>query len=148
MPILKTFPISNPSDKLRIPCGFKIHFFSAISLLLGSSLSAEDWPMWRYDAEHRAASPENLLGELQHQWTLKLSPREQVWDDPLNHDLMSYDRIFEPIVLGDLMFVTFNDSDKVVAYNTADGSESWSFYTDGPVRLPPVGDKSTIYITS
>ena len=148
MPTLKTLPISDPSDKLRVPCGFKIHFFSAISLCLGSSLSAEDWPMWRYDAEHRAASPENLPGELQHQWTLKLSPREQVWDDPLNHDLMSYDRIFEPIVLGDLMFVTFNDSDKVVAYNTADGSQSWSFYTDGPVRLPPVGHESNVYITS
>ena len=26
------------------------------------------------------------------------SPREQVWDDPLNHDLMPYDRAFEPVV--------------------------------------------------
>ena len=148
MPEQKTFSINYPGDKLRVPCGFKIHFLSVIFLCVSNLLSAEDWPMWRYDAEHRAASPEILPNELQHQWTLKLSPREQVWDDPLNHDLMPYDRVFEPIVLGDLMFVTFNDSDKVVAYHTADGSESWSFYTDGPVRLPPVGHESNVYITS
>ena len=109
---------------------------------------AVDWPMWRYDAEHRAASPEQLPAELRLQWTLKFSPREQVWDDPLNHDLMPYDRVFEPIVLGERLYLTFNDSDKVVAYNTADGSESWRFYTDGPVRLPPVGYQAKIYVTS
>ncbi len=86
-------------------------------------LHGADWPMWRYDAEHRAASPEELPEKLQLQWTLKFSPREQVWDDPLNHDLMPYDRVFEPIVLGQRMFVSFNDSDKVVAYATTDGSE-------------------------
>ena len=148
MPNQKIFPISFPGDKLRISCGFKINFLAVTFLCVGSSLSAADWPMWRYDAEHRAASPENLPDDLQHQWTSKLSPREQVWDDPLNHDLMPYDRVFEPIVLGDLMFVTFNDSDKVVAYNTDDGSESWSFYTDGPVRLPPVGHNSSVFIAS
>lgn len=111
-------------------------------------IQAADWPMWRYDAEHRAASPEQLPDQLHLQWTLKLSPREQVWDDPLNHDLMPYDRVFEPIVLGSRLFLTFNDSDKVVAYNTADGSESWRFYTDGPVRLPPVGYENKIYVTS
>lgn len=104
--------------------------------------------MWRYDAEHRAASPEELPDKLQLQWTLKFSPREQVWDDPLNHDLMPYDRVFEPIVLGQRMFVSFNDSDKVVAYDTKDGSELWRFYTDGPVRLPPVGHQGKVYVTS
>ena len=101
MPYQKTFPINDPGDKQRIPHGFSINILAVAFLWITcSSLSAADWPMWRYDAEHRAASPENLPDELQHQWTLKLSPREQVWDDPLNHDLMSYDRIFEPIVLG------------------------------------------------
>ena len=125
----------------------------AITLLIlvlfnpGTGKSA-DWPMWRYDAEHRAASPEQLPDILVPQWTLKFSPREQVWDDPLNHDLMPYDRVFEPIVLGHRMFVTFNDSDKVSAFNTANGKELWRFYTDGPVRLPPVGHDNKIYVTS
>jgi outer membrane protein assembly factor BamB len=127
---------------------FRSFLTAAILLVGGSTLTAAEWPMWRYDAEHRAASPEQLPDKLQLQWTLKLSPREPVWDDPLNHDLMPYDRVFEPIVLGSRMFVTFNDSDKVVAYHTADGSESWRFYTDGPVRLPPVGHQANVYVTS
>ena len=149
MPNQKTTPIKYRGDKLWTRCDFKINFLCLILLAIGCPpLSAADWPMWRYDAEHRAASPEQLPDQLELQWTLKLSPREQVWDDPLNHDLMPYDRIFEPIVLGELMYVTFNDTDKVVAYNTSDGSESWSFYTDGPVRLPPVGSNGKIYLTS
>lgn len=145
-------PEVHPGYHLLLNFMTNIHFrtslFSAFLLIGSGTLTAADWPMWRYDAEHRAASPEQLPDQLELQWTLKLPQREQVWDDPLNHDLMPYDRIFEPIVLGDRIFLTFNDSDKVVAYNTSDGSESWSFYTDGPVRLPPVGDDGNVYVTS
>jgi outer membrane protein assembly factor BamB len=127
---------------------FRICLLAALVLTDGITLTAADWPMWRYDAEHRAASPEQLPAKLNHHWTLELSARESVWDDPLNEDLMPYDRIFEPIVLGDRMFVTFNDSDKVVAFDTANGAEAWRFHADGPVRLPPVGHASNVYITS
>ncbi|MFT6617536.1 MAG: outer membrane protein assembly factor BamB [Limisphaerales bacterium] len=123
-------------------------FFATILILGGNTLTATDWPMWRYDAEHRAASPEELPATLNRHWTIQLSPREPVWDDPLNQDLMPYDQIFEPIVLGDRMFVTFNDSDKVVAFDTDNGAELWRFHTDGPVRLPPVGHQSKVYIVS
>ena len=57
-----------------------------------------DWPQWRYDAGHTAASPDALPGELHLQWTRQYSPREPVWDDPLNRDMMPYDRNFEPVV--------------------------------------------------
>ena len=130
---------------LNYPLGIWTSF---VLLCFAGAAPAVDWPMWRFDAEHRAASPEHLPDKLELQWTLKFSPREQVWDDPLNHDLMPYDRVFEPIVLGNRMFVTFNDSDKVVAFNTDTGEELWRFYTDGPVRLPPVGHDGKVYVTS
>ena len=131
---------------IRLPLSSLL--FAGTFLIYSGTLPAADWPMWRYDAEHRANSPEQLPDQLELHWTLQLSPREQVWDDPLNHDLMPYDRVFEPIVLGDRMFLGFNDSDKVVAYNIADGSEAWRFYTDGPVRLPPAGHQGNIYVAS
>ncbi len=109
---------------------------------------AEDWPMWRFDANRRAVSPENLPAELHLQWTRQYSPRVQVWDDPLNHDLMSYDRIFEPVVMGERMFIGFNDADKVVALDIGTGEELWAFYTDGPVRFAPVAWKNKVYFTS
>ena len=104
--------------------------------------------MWRYDCGHTANSPEQLPDELHLQWTLEFDPRERVWDDALNQDLMTYDRVFEPIVLGNLMLVGFSDSDKVAAYDLEDGAEKWRYYADGPVRFAPVGWKDKIIFCS
>jgi|UniRef100_UPI003783DBD8 outer membrane protein assembly factor BamB len=117
-------------------------------LLLSTAAHAADWPMWRYDAGRTAASSEKLPAKLQLEWERLYSPREQVWDDPLNHDLMPYDKVFEPVVMGDRMFIGFNDRDKVVALDLSTGAEVWTFFTGGPVRLPPVCWQGKVYITS
>jgi outer membrane protein assembly factor BamB len=104
--------------------------------------------MWRFDAGRSAASTEKLPKDLHLEWERAYSPRIQVWDDPLNHDLMQYDRVFEPVVLDGRMFIGFNDSDKVVALDLATGRELWTFYTGGPVRLPPVAWNGKVYFTS
>jgi len=109
---------------------------------------AEDWPMWRYDAGRTAASPEDLADELHLLWERQYAPRTPVWDDPLNQDLMPYDRAFEPVVLGDTVFLGFNDSDKLVALDAATGEERWACYVDGPVRLPPVAWNGKVYFGS
>lgn len=116
--------------------------------LLCLTTHAADWPMWRFDAGRTAASDEKLPAKLQLEWERAYSPREQVWDDPLNHDLMPYDRVFEPVVLGSKMFIGFNDRDKVVALDLSTGAEAWSFFTGGPVRLPPVCWQGKVYFTS
>ena len=103
-------------------------------LLLGVPAVAGDWPMWRYDACRSAASPTPLPADLELQWTRHFSPRTQVWPEPLNRDLMSFDRVFEPVVLGQRMFIGFNDSDKVgriyfggvCVCPVALGASSWS----------------------
>ena len=111
---------------------------SATLLLLFNLLVAQakhfDWPMWRYDHNRSASTPEQLADTLYLQWQIKYSPRIPVWDDPLNQNLMPYDRIFEPIVAGNKMFIGFNDKDKVVALDLTTGKELWHFYADGPVR--------------
>ncbi|HUU29022.1 MAG TPA: PQQ-binding-like beta-propeller repeat protein [archaeon] len=109
---------------------------------------ASDWPMWRCDAGRTAVSPDNLPSEMNLLWERQYTRREPVWDDPLNRDLMPYDKVFEPVVLGKRMFVPFNDSDKLMALDTETGEEIWAFYTDGPVRFPPVAWKGSVYFTS
>ena len=74
-----------------------------------ASVHAEDWPTWRYDGGRTASSPEKLSDDLHLLWTRQYTSREMVWDDPLNQDLMQYDKMFEPIVAGDMLFVGFND---------------------------------------
>ena len=119
-------------------------------LLIGVALPvhAEDWPMWRYDSGRTAASPEELPENLSLLWVRQYTPREPVWDDPLNQDLMGYDDVFEPVILGDMLYIGFNDSDKVAALDAATGEERWSVYLDGPVRLPVAGWKDTLFVTS
>ncbi|MCA9133367.1 MAG: PQQ-like beta-propeller repeat protein, partial [Planctomycetales bacterium] len=133
---------------------FKPSQLPAALLLLAGAISlcpptqAADWPMWRFDAQRSAASPQQLPAALQPLWQQHYGPRQPAWDDPLNLDLMTYDRVFEPIVLGNRLFMGFNDSDKLLALDTRTGQELWRFYAEGPVRLPPVGWQGRVYFCS
>lgn len=125
--------------------------FLTIFLLLIFSLASEaqhyDWPMWRYDAGRTASTPEQLPEQLFLQWEITFGARTPVWDDPLNQNLMQFDRLFEPIVAGDRMFIGFNDQDKVVALDLNSGKEIWHFYADGPVRMPLAANRGKLYFT-
>ena len=118
------------------------------TLLAGTACDAADWPMWRCDASRSAATSESLPAELHLQWTREFSPRQPAWDDALNRDLMTYDRIFEPVVMNGRLFVAFNDRDKLAAYDVESGAELWAYFADGPVRLPPVAWKGQVFFGS
>ncbi|WP_197994932.1 PQQ-binding-like beta-propeller repeat protein [Gimesia panareensis] len=111
-------------------------------------VKAGNWPMWRYDAGHTASTPDSLPDQLTPVWTRKFGPRKQVWDDTLNNDLMTYDKVFEPVVYGKRMFVGFNDADKLVALDTRTGKTLWTFFTEGPVRFSPVATEDRVYLVS
>lgn len=123
-----------------------------VSLLLFAAVGAEpvneDWPMWRYDAGRSAASPNALPDELSLLWQRDYGRRLPAWDDPLNLDLMTYDRTFEPIVVDGRLFIGFNDRDKLLALDADTGKVLWSYFAEGPVRLPPVGFHGKVYFCS
>lgn len=119
-----------------------------VCFVLPQQTDAADWPMWRADAQRSAATTEQLPPDLKPQWTRSFSPRKQAWDDPLNLDLMTYDRVFEPIVLDGRLIVGFNDRDKVAAFDTRTGEKLWEVFTDGPVRMPPAGANGKVYFAS
>ncbi len=120
-----------------------ITWLNAPSLVFAGS----DWPMWRHDFNRTASTPEQLADKLYLQWQVKYPARTPVWDDPLNRDLMPFDRIFEPVVADNKLFIGFNDQDKIVALDINTGNELWHFYADGPVRLPLAINKGMIYFT-
>lgn len=131
--------------RLRL-LNINVAFASILTLV--SFATAGDWPHWRYDAQRSAAGVEELPAELSLAWTRQYDRRVQVWDDPLNHDMMPYDKVFEPIVVGEHAIMGFNDSDKVVAIDVDSGAEVWRFFCDGPVRLPPTSAEGKVYVTS
>ena len=126
---------------------FVLFVFLSVLIPAASGL-AGDWPMWRYDAGRSAASPHGLTDDLYLQWIREYPEVEPVWDDPLNRDLMQYDRVYEPIVMGQTLFVGSNASDRMVALDTVTGREKWTFYTGGPVRFPAVASKGKVYFVS
>jgi outer membrane protein assembly factor BamB len=107
-----------------------------------------DWPTWRFDHNRSAATPEQLADNLYLQWQIKYSARTPVWDDPLNQNLMQYDRIFEPIIAGNKIFLGFNNQDKVIALDINSGKELWHYYADGPVRFPLTANNGKVYFIS
>jgi outer membrane protein assembly factor BamB len=133
-------------------CAAGIRLAVALAAMVWASACAaagdSDWPMWRYDAGHTAASPHELPPTLRPVWSRQYAPRVPVWDDPLNQDLMPYDTLLEPVVAGGRMFVAFNDQDKVAAFDARSGRELWTFYADGPVRFSPVAWGANVYFTS
>ncbi len=108
--------------------------------------SAADWPMWRYDAQHTAASPQALPPELHLQWVRKLAPPASAWP-PWQYKLQ-FDGSYEPVVMGKTIFVPSMVSDRLTAYDTDTGRKIWRFYTDGPVRFAPLAAKQKVYFVS
>jgi len=107
-----------------------------------------DWPMWRYDANRSASSPQKLPDELHLQWVREYPKLTQGWENPLNQDLMQFDKVYEPVVEGKTLFIGSSASDRMVALDTETGEEKWAFYVDGPVRLPPIASNGKVYFVS
>ncbi|MBU6175644.1 MAG: PQQ-binding-like beta-propeller repeat protein, partial [Planctomycetes bacterium] len=119
------------------------------ALGIGSdALAAENWPMWRFDSMRSASSPNSLPDQFQLLWQRTFTPRVQAWDDPLNQDLMTYDKWFEPIVLEGKVFLPFSDQDKLMALDARSGETLWQFFADGPIRMAPVGWRDRVLVTS
>ena len=120
--------------------------FSAIGQPMPAD--AADWPQWRCDAGHTAATDGELPDQLHLQWIRKYTPRQQAWQDPINDYMMTFDKTFEPVVHDGRMFVAFNDSDKLVALDAASGKELWRFYCDGPIRMAPAAHDGRVLFSS
>ena len=107
-----------------------------------------DWPTWRYDANRSAESPEELPRELHLQWVRTYPKLSPVWENPLNQDLMQFDRSYEPVVMAGTLFIGSNTNDCLIALKAKTGEEKWRFYMDGPLRLPTVAVNGRVYCTS
>jgi outer membrane protein assembly factor BamB len=114
---------------------------SFVIAFYGGVAKADDWATWGGNATRSAAVQSELPPTLHLSWTLKLREPDPAWHS--NQDRVQFDRMYEPVVAGQRMFVGSMVSDRVTAYDTDTGRELWRFYTDGPVRLAPAvsGDK-------
>src|SRR5262245_6453806 len=94
----------------------------SLSWLLAAPAPAADWPMWRHDAGRSNASPAELPRQLHLQWVREYPPLKPAWPD---QPKMQLDAAYEPVVLGQTMFVGSSCTDSVTALDTATGAEKW-----------------------
>jgi outer membrane protein assembly factor BamB len=119
-----------------------------IALFSVSSLTTKvhgDWPTWRGNANRSASTDEQLPTEISLRWSRQLPVLKPAWqEDPR----LQFDSHYEPIVMGDTMFVASPHSDSLTAIDTNTGEERWKFYVDGPVRLAPIANQGKVYFGS
>lgn len=113
------------------------------SLSVGKA-EAEDWPMWRFDSGRTNISPEKIPASLHLQWRRHLPPVQPAF----RKSRLQFDQGYEPIAVGESLFVALPHIDAVVSYAAQSGDEQWRFVADGPVRLAPVAWQGRVYFGS
>jgi len=111
----------------------------------GRLSAGEDWPQYKFDAGHSAASPEVLPNQLFVRWVLDLPRPTPAWPD---QSRMDFDASYHPLVVGNRVIVASPVDDSVAAYDLANGDLGWRFFTGGPVRLPPASDGTRVFAGS
>lgn len=125
---------------------FRVVVAAIVLILWGAApLSAEDWPVWRYDVGHTGVSPEKLRHNLSLQWTIELPPLERAWPDD---ERLEFDIAYEPIVAGNTLYLGSPHNDAIMAFDVESGAEKWRFYTEGPVRFAPTVSDGLLYAGS
>ncbi|QDT50182.1 Serine/threonine-protein kinase AfsK [Symmachiella dynata] len=107
-----------------------------------STVVAGDWPTWRYDSQRSAAAPDALSAKLHLQWTLQRPPSAPAWpEDPR----LQFDAGYEPIVVGNTLYVGSARNDSLTAITASTGDEKWKFFAGGPIRFAPVFTEGRLY---
>ena len=88
--------------------------------LLAAQSLAGDWPQFRYDVGRTAASPHELPVDLQLRWTRTLPAPQPAFPHELR---LRYDASYEPVVLGQTMFVPSMVNDSITALDTDTGEK-------------------------
>jgi outer membrane protein assembly factor BamB len=117
--------------------GFALSF-----VLLTTFAAAADWPTWRADSNRSASTAEELPSELHLQWSMQKSVLKPAWPEDIR---LQFDANYEPIVVGETMYLSSSTNDSVTAYSLKTGQQRWRFFADGPVRFAPLAAKGKIY---
>ena len=85
---------------------------------MATTVSATDWPTWRFDAGRSASSPEELPTALNLQWTRVLPALKPAWPEDAR---LQFDASYEPVVAGETLFYGSSRNDSVTAVDLKSG---------------------------
>ena len=82
---------------------------------------ADDWPMWRYDANRSAACPQKLAPQLYLRWIRHYPRLQPAWP---GETWQQFDGIYQPVVMGKKLFVGSSRNDSLTALHTDTGRQA------------------------
>ncbi len=111
-----------------------------------ASSRAADWPMYRADAARAAYTAEELSADLELRWvyTALHAPRA-AWK---NLPRMQFDRAYQPVVAGGLLFFGSSVDGRVYALDAATGDERWTLFSGAPIRFAPAWWEGRLFVGS
>ncbi len=130
-----------------------------LALMLSLHSFAEDWPTLQHDNRRSGATSASLNFPLDANWTFK-SPRppQTAWEGPAKWDAYSaqsdlksmrnFDPAFYVTAVGDRVYFGSSADDAAHCLDAKTGKEIWTYYTNGPVRVPPTIDNGKAYFGS
>ncbi len=106
---------------------------ASVLLLLPKLVSADDWPMWRYDAARSGVTKAALPESLELRWKLQLPEPDPAW--PEEQGKVRFDVSYNLIVSQGRVIVPSMLGGHVSAYDALNGQRLWRVYAEGPVRF-------------
>lgn len=120
-------------------------FFLLSALCFSSPTIAKDWPTWRNNAQRTAVTSEQLPNSLNLQWTHQLGALTPAWpEDPR----IQFDSHYEPVIVGQTLFVSSSRNDSVTAIDLSTGAKKWRYFANSPVRFAPIVYDNKVYFTA
>ena len=124
-----------------------------VGLILAAAAAAEDWPTYMHDRARSGVSQETLalpLGELWN-YTPPAEPT-RAWPSPQPgyNELpkLAFDDATHVAMVGDTVFFGSSVDNGIHAVDARTGVQSWTYFTEGPVRLAPTVADGRVYAGS
>ena len=135
---------------------------SALLCFLTSALPtrADDWPAFRHSSSRNAVTLESLPTGLpyvrwEHQPAQAPSPAwygPAKWDAYANlaglHSMRDYDQVYHAIAADGAIYYASSAEDCVRKLDAKTGAVEWTFFTNGPIRVPPCWVDGKLYFGS
>lgn len=126
-------------------------------LLITLHSGAEDWPTYLRDNSRVGASGESLSFPLSKTWTNSAPEKpEQAWPGPDEREFErkilrrrnTFDDAFHVAVVGQRVFFGSSVDHQIRCVDLATGTQVWTFFTEGAVRLAPTVYDDKVYAGS
>lgn len=144
---------------MRLPRSIAVLAVSAFLAAMAPAVRGEDWPTYRHDNRRSGVTSERLELPLTPTWEyVSRDYPKTAWTGPAKWDsyanirklksMRNFDPAFYVTVVAERVFFGSSADDAVHCLDARTGQETWTFFTEGPVRLPPSVHDGKLYFGS